>query len=926
MTRVFTNINRFSARLRAVFLSLVVIVLLMNSPMSAWAEESSSLDLTPEEHAWLAIHPEINFAFPLTYPPALMRDKQGRLSGFLKDIIDILNKNLGTDFGIVAVPGGTALKELHKARKVAGQMAVIRGNGAARGLLETNTLYASYAVVYSAGSPPVKIARLEDLKGKTVVALTDALYAEKTLAPILESIDLIRMETLQEALTLLGEGKVDFMLGTSTHAYLIAKMRFHNIATALIIKDPPMVTVMGVRDDWPELTGILNKGIGSISNNEWHFIFSKWSYLNSHNSSAVKLTPEEQAWLAQNSTVRVRITNWPPYMIVEENASPQGIVIDYLRLVEERTGLTLTHEVTAQPFAEFLESIKQRQGPDMTALISPTPGREEYLSFTESYVSAPYVIFIRKQDTLILDINDLAGKTLAVLRGSLLQEQLVRDYPQISLALFDSDEEALQAVATGQSDAYIGNLIVASHIIQSKGFSDLQVAAASPFEDVTLSMGIRNDWPELAGIINKVLVSITEEEKVAIRQKYLAIKYEQGIDKAEVLKWVIISGGAFLSIVILIILWNRQLRRKVKARTAELSDSESRFRATFEQAAVGIAHVSPSGHYLRLNQKYCDIVGYSHEEMVSMSFQEITHPEDLDNDLDQVQRLLNGNADSFTVEKRYIRKDSSIVWVNVTVRIILGNDTEPKWFVVVVEDISERKQAGQSLLDHQQRLKAQATQLTLIEEQERRRIATDLHDNVGQTLALSRLQLAAASNSVDDDALKAQFNELSQTLLSAVQDTRHLIFELSSPTLYELGLGAAISEWVEQKLTPNHNLAVELVDKLESSCLSQDQSTVLFRSVRELLTNIIKYARADKASVLLEQEGKAIRVTVKDNGIGFNPEQVQQNVSSEGGLGLFSIEERMTDLGGTLIIDSRAHHGTTIVMTIPCSVSTKETT
>jgi len=163
-------------------------------------------------------------------------------------------------------------------------------------------------------------------------------------------------------------------------------------------------------------------------------------------------------------------------------------------------------------------------------------------------------------------------------------------------------------------------------------------------------------------------------------------------------------------------------------------------------------------------------------------------------------------------------------------------------------------------------------------------------------------------------------------LFSAVKDTRHLIFELSSPTLYELGLGAAISEWIEHKIKPHHNLDVELVDKLELNCINLDQNTVLFRSVRELLTNIVKYARADKVSVLLEQEDNAVRVTVKDNGIGFNPEQIRRNVSTEGGLGLFSIEERMTDLGGSMVINSRVHHGTTIILTAPCSDSTKETT
>ena len=158
------------------------------------------------------------------------------------------------------------------------------------------------------------------------------------------------------------------------------------------------------------------------------------------------------------------------------------------------------------------------------------------------------------EDKPILDISGLTGKSLAVPRGLVVQEQLARDYPDISLALFDSDEEALQAVATGQAEAYIGNLAVASHIIHSRGFTSLQVTAASPFGEQILSMGNRKDWPELTSIINKALASITEEEKTAIRNKYLTIKYEQGIDKAQVLKWVLIFGGSTFGIIFLFIL------------------------------------------------------------------------------------------------------------------------------------------------------------------------------------------------------------------------------------------------------------------------------------------------------------------------------------------------------------------------------------
>jgi signal transduction histidine kinase/FixJ family two-component response regulator len=231
----------------------------------------------------------------------------------------------------------------------------------------------------------------------------------------------------------------------------------------------------------------------------------------------------------------------------------------------------------------------------MTAVIAPTPEREKYLSFTEPYLSSPYVIFIREEDKLILDISGLTGKTVAVPRGFAVQELLARDYPQIRLALFDSDEKALQAVATGQADAYIGNLTVASHIIHRRGFSSLRVAASTPFKDQALSMGARNDWPELPSIINTALASITEEEKTATRNKYLAIKFEQGINKAEVLKWVLVFGAAVLGIVLIFTFWNRRLSREIgKRKQTEEDLKKARDDAEAAQGAAETANQAKS--------------------------------------------------------------------------------------------------------------------------------------------------------------------------------------------------------------------------------------------------------------------------------------------------------------------------------------------
>ena len=135
----------------------------------------------------------------------------------------------------------------------------------------------------------------------------------------------------------------------------------------------------------------------------------------------------------------------------------------------------------------------------------------------------------------------------------------------------------------------------------------------------------------------------------------------------------------------------------VAQRTAKLLESELRFRATFEQAAVGIAHVSVEGKFLRVNTKFCDIVGYSRDEILDVTFQEITHPDDLDTDLEHVQQLLKGTRENYSLDKRYIRKDGSVVWVNLTVSLLIDRRGNPKYFVAVINDISERKEAEDAL-------------------------------------------------------------------------------------------------------------------------------------------------------------------------------------------------------------------------------------
>lgn len=139
----------------------------------------------------------------------------------------------------------------------------------------------------------------------------------------------------------------------------------------------------------------------------------------------------------------------------------------------------------------------------------------------------------------------------------------------------------------------------------------------------------------------------------------------------------------------------REITRQKRVQQ-ELRETQERFRATFEQAAVGIAHIGLDGRWLRVNRRLCEIVGYSREELLATDFASITHPDDLAADLENVRTLLAGAVETYTTEKRYIRKDGRPVWTNLTVSLVRTDSNEPRYFISVVEDISGRKAAEQA--------------------------------------------------------------------------------------------------------------------------------------------------------------------------------------------------------------------------------------
>ncbi|MEN6641556.1 MAG: PAS domain S-box protein [Armatimonadia bacterium] len=220
----------------------------------------------------------------------------------------------------------------------------------------------------------------------------------------------------------------------------------------------------------------------------------------------------------------------------------------------------------------------------------------------------------------------------------------------------------------------------------------------------------------------------------------------------------------------------------------------------------------------------------------------------------------------------------------------------------------------QELVEHQDRLRLVASQLALAEEKERKRIATAIHDDLSQTLAFAKLRLSVIRHSGDPATMQKDLALLEELLGEAIASSRRLMFELSPPILYEMGLATAI-EWLARRVAEVHSIEVEVSLSSRDLAFSQEWQVTIFQAVRELLNNAAKHAQASKVRIFSSRSSDCVEVTVEDDGCGFNAQAI--HVTDSSGFGLFNLHERLTHMGGDLRLVSDLGTGTAVTLTAP---------
>ncbi|MCE1246199.1 MAG: sensor histidine kinase [Firmicutes bacterium] len=279
--------------------------------------------------------------------------------------------------------------------------------------------------------------------------------------------------------------------------------------------------------------------------------------------------------------------------------------------------------------------------------------------------------------------------------------------------------------------------------------------------------------------------------------------------------------------------------------------------------------------------------------------------------IDSLARMLTSYFERKAAEENLIRMNESLDEL-----VKLRTDQLEKTNEELRAQIAERINAEKEIGVYQEQLRRLSLELSLAEQRERQSIAVDLHDHIGQALAMIKLKLIKLQGNIIFCGYDQNIAEIREFLDQTIQYTRSLTFEISPPSLFELGLCAAL-EWLAEQMGNKHNMTITVFSDEKPIQLSDEIRMLIFRSVRELIVNAVKHSGASEMDIRMNSDDCSFNIMVTDNGTGFNKDFTENQITHLSGFGLFSIRERFKCLGGKMIINMDSDNGAEITLSIP---------
>ena len=474
--------------------------------------------LTAEDREWLAAHTEIVFGYTDAFEPELIVNSDGSYRGILVDFLALLNQRLGTDFKLTVKPIPDLIQQVSN-KELPGVLAIHPDYADKLGWLRTQSYSTSYPAVFSRKG--VSFNTPADLAGKKI-ALIDKVFFSQNLVDLYGSgSTLIKVEDALEGLEYVKDGTADLFIGSSTNSYLLGKYRFFDIAVTFQFYNHPILNSMGVRNDWPQLVSILNKGLASISVSEVEAIYRKW-VLVPERIEAIELTAEEQAWLKENPRIGVGVSPLPPYQFLE-NGRVKGYLVDMMDRLVNQVGLSA--EYSTKPIDKNLSRVKSGELHTILGVIH-NEERAGFMYFSENTMDLQMSIFAGTSRSDISDAASLADKVIASFKGYGFEPVIKKFFPNATIIQADDTEGMLRLVASGEADATVQELYSGEYILRNSFINGVSRKGSFASPGLPLMTGsefaVSKKYPLLHSILNKAYNALPESEKTRVWQKWFA--------------------------------------------------------------------------------------------------------------------------------------------------------------------------------------------------------------------------------------------------------------------------------------------------------------------------------------------------------------------------------------------------------------------
>lgn len=628
--------------------------------------------------------------------------------------------------------------------------------------------------------------------------------------------------------------------------------------------------------------------------------------------SLAPLSAQQRAWLARHGPLRVGLVLQAPYAQLDRRQQQySGANVDLMNLL----GKNLQTELLWRSFPDqaALEDALAQGMVDIAPGLTQTPAGLRLWLFSDPYMRVSQLVVGERDGSGVVDLETLDSRTRVTVRmPSVTADYLKNTYSHINLQGVPLERQALQLLLSQQARYAVLDEAQLSRLSREPEFAGLSIVGDIGSPQLLRIASPRNA-PELAEIISAALHAIPAKDLDQLHARWLPLNSVKATESPGFWQNLCLLLLVMLVACFAIVIWQRRqqqaLEREVLLARDELSRREAGEEAlrlaqfSIDQSTVGILWVNWDSRVRYANQAAQSMLGYGAGGVVDRPLIDFEPTLHMDRWLNLWKSARTSEGIAQTFETNCVRADGSILPADVSLSFLRFQQSE--YLVVFLADVTERRR-------YHEQLRELSAHLESVREEEKARIAREVHDELGQMLTVLKLETSMCELAYAelDPGLRDRLNSMKRLISQLFQLVRDVATALRPPIL-DAGIASAI-EWQAQRFEARTQIPclVDVPDNLPP--LSDARAIGMFRILQEALTNVMRHAQAHTVEISLTLEEGVMCLTIADDGVGF-----VQHKGRPVSFGLVGMRERVLMLGGRLELDSESGEGTTLRAYIP---------